>query len=207
VRRFLLPAAAVLLVVYALSRAPGEPLATSPAEVPAAGSLESPALAPAEASAGEARDEVAAAPAAEASPVPAFFPKARVVARVLDAEDAHGRQRMLETVETSMKEPYVRVERTFQRDARGALHELRNGVAMVANQLLLQRPEATGVAEFERRLRRAGAVDVKELGEATLATFPARPQDPRALDAIMARVREVAGAGVTVEPNYLRRLF
>ena len=48
---------------------------------------------------------------------------------------------------------------------------------------------------------------MKEISGAFLATFAAQPMDPRALDTFMSRVREVAGADVTVEPNYIRKLF
>ena len=139
--------------------------------------------------------------------IPTFVPKAKVVAEVADPVDAQGRQRVIETVETSMKEPYVRVERTFVKKATGGRHQVGGEVAMVSNQLLLEKPDSLDKATFETMLRQAGATDVTEIGEAFLATFAAEPKDPRALDGFMSRVKEVAGSEVTVEPNYLRKLF
>ncbi|MGZ3686014.1 MAG: hypothetical protein ACXVCI_19320, partial [Bdellovibrionota bacterium] len=124
-----------------------------------------------------------------------------------DPVDAQGRQRVIETVETGMKEPYVRVERTFKQDSSGVQHQLGGEVAMVANQLLLEKPDGLDKAAFKQLLKQAGAQDVKEIGEAFLATFAAQPLDPHALDTFMSRVKEVAGADVTVEPNYIRKLF
>jgi hypothetical protein len=139
--------------------------------------------------------------------IPTFFPRARVIAEVADPVDAQGRQRVIETVETSMKEPYVRVERTFVKKAKGGRHQVGGEVAMVSNQLLLEKPDSLDKASFETMLRQAGAKEVTEIGEAFLATFAAEPTDPRALDSFMSRVKEVAGADVMVEPNYLRKLF
>lgn len=143
---------------------------------------------------------------ADAQAIPVFFPKANVVAKVADPVDAGRRQRVIETVETGMKEPYVRVERVFERRNGGA-RQVGGEIAMVANQVLLEKPEALDRATFERLLRSAGANKVEPVGDAFLATFTAQPADPRALDTIMNRVKEVAGAEVTVEPNYLRKVF
>jgi hypothetical protein len=139
--------------------------------------------------------------------IPTFFPKAKVIAEVADPVDAQGRQRVIQTVETSMKEPYVRVERTFVKKATGGRHQVGGEVAMVSNQLLLEKPDSLDKATFETLLRQAGAKDVTEIGDAFLATFAAEPRDPHALDTFVSRVKEVAGADVTVEPNYLRKLF
>jgi hypothetical protein len=106
-----------------------------------------------------------------------------------------------------MHEPYVRVERTFQRTATGKRRQLGGEIAMVANQLLLEKPDSVSKLGFEGMLRKAGAQGVSEIGEAYLATFAADPTDPRALDAFMKRVREVAGADLIVEPNYIRKMF
>jgi hypothetical protein len=161
---------------------------------------------------GPAKDDLtttSAAPdrAAPAAFIPTFFPKAKVVAQVADPVDAKGRERVIETVETGMREKYVRVERSFTRDAQGVLHKASADLAMVANQLLLEKPTGLTTAAFTLLLKQAGAIDVKPIGEAFLATFQAKPEDPRALDAYMSKVREVAGARVTVEPNYIRKLF
>lgn len=135
-----------------------------------------------------------------------YFPKATVISRAVDPVDAQGRQRVIETVETTMAEPYVRLERTFSREG-GGPQRAGSEVAMVANQLLLQKPDSLDKATFQNLLRQAGARQVKQIGDAFLATFAAQPQDPRALDEYVGRVRAVAGAGVMVEPNYIRRLF
>ena len=78
----------------------------------------------------------------------------------------------------------------------------------MANQLMLQRPEAQGKEEFLHSVRRAGAIEIKELADDIfLATFTAEPENPRALDAYVSRLREVAGAEISVEPNYIRKVF
>lgn len=146
----------------------------------------------------------AGAPASQAF-IPAFFPSSKVVATVTDPIDAQGRQRVLETVETNMKERYVRVVRTFS--VAGGVRRLREEVSMVANQLLLEKPEGVDAEAFARQLRAAGALDVKAIGEAFLATFTSQPENPHALDSYVSRVKQVAGATVTVEPNYIRKLF
>ena len=139
-------------------------------------------------------------------PPRSYFPKAKVVARVREQPQADGRFREWETIETSMKEKYVRVERTFLPDANGKLQTVAEA-AMVANQVLLMKPAELEVARFEEILRQAGAIDLKPVGAAFLATFPARPQDPRALETYIARVKELAQVDFPVEPNYLRKMF
>ncbi len=150
-------------------------------------------------------DEVMPTPAVD---VPVFFPRARLIARVSDPVDSSGRSRIIETVETSMKQPYVRVERTVVMGENGKA-EVKSEVAMVANQLLLQKPLSFEKEPFLDALQKAGADEVKEIAESTyLATFTARPNDPRALDDFVSRVREMAGAdSMTVEPNYIRKIF
>lgn len=135
-----------------------------------------------------------------------FFPNAKVVARVREPAGANGVERVIDTVETKMHQPYVRVERILSPRKAGGQRVTRE-VAMVANQLLLQKPESVSGADFARMLARAGASEVKPIGDTYLATFAAEPRDPRALDTYVSRVREVAGADVTVEPNYIRKLF
>jgi len=203
---------ASLLVTLALlnhlrvrERGAGEPAAKT-VEQGQEESDEQTVVLPSQAPAEEARDEVPAvnaAPAASGGFVPTYFPKAKIVARVADPADAQGRRRVIETVETNMKERFVRVERTFRADGKPASAE----VAMVANQLLLEKPAAVAVGDFVVALKKAGALEVKQIGEAFLATFSSKPEDPRALDAYLSRVKEVAGADVTVEPNYIRKMF
>lgn len=154
---------------------------------------------------GEAGASKVTAPSEEAA-VPAFFPKARVVASVTEPAE-HGQSRVIETVETTMRERYVRVERVLSPSSTGGAH-VTSEVAMVANQLLLKKPAGMAGYMFLDLLGRAGAVHVKELGdEAYLATFQARPTDPKALDVSLARVQELAGVDITAEPNYIRKIF
>lgn len=137
---------------------------------------------------------------------PAFFPQARVVASVTEQAE-HGQRRVIETVETSMKERYVRVERVLSPSSTGGAH-VTSEVAMVANQLMLTKPAGMASYMFLDLLGRAGAVHVKELGEdAYLATFQPQPADPRALDVSLAKVQELAGVEVAAEPNYIRKIF
>ena len=116
-------------------------------------------------------------------------------------------ERVVETLETNMKQPYVRIERIFKKNLDGKL--LAQGeVAMVANQVMLQRPETLEPQAMDKILREAGAREVRDLGnDSFLATFDARPEDPLALDGYLKQVKEVAGADVPVEPNYIRKLF
>jgi hypothetical protein len=153
----------------------------------------------------EAKED-AGSEAGKAEPAPVFFPSVKVVAKVVDPAQADGRFKEFETVETSMKERYVRVERTLIPDGAGKLR-LVSEIAMVANQILLMRPEALDAAKFQEVLRQAGAIEVKPVGEAFLATFEARPQDPKALDSYIAKVREVAQTDISIEPNYIRKMF
>jgi hypothetical protein len=142
-----------------------------------------------------------------AGEAPSFFPSSRVVASVTEPAGADGRQRVIETVETSMRERFVRVERVLSPAADGGSH-VTSEVAMVANQLMLQKPSQMADYIFVEMLGRAGALNVKELGEgAFLATFEAQPADPRALDSHVAKVQELAGVEITVEPNYIRKIF
>jgi len=135
--------------------------------------------------------------------VPTFIPQSKVLASVSDPPDAEGRQRVIESVETGMREPYVRVVKILVAGSA----QIESEVAMVANQLLLEKPADLTSGVFVELLKSAGAVNVKAVGEAYLATFTARPEDPRALDGFMARVHEVAGADINVEPNYIRKMF
>lgn len=145
--------------------------------------------------------------AGKAGEAPSFFPSARVVASVTEPAGADGRQRVIETVETTMRERFVRVERVLSPAADGGSH-VTSEVAMVANQLMLQKPSQMADYVFVEMLGRAGALNVKELGEgAFLATFEAQPADPRALDTNVAKVQELAGVEITVEPNYIRKIF
>lgn len=199
----------ILLLALVLAVAIGFRLSSAPPEVGAQDSLSQVRATPAAPAAAAQMKEPSVAPAQDdAVVIPTFFPKAKVIAKVADPVDSRGRQRVIETVETSMKEPYVRVERTFRRSEAGKRRQVGGEVAMVANQLLLEKPDSVDKEAFETMLHKAGALGVAEIGEeAYLATFAADPTDPRALDTFMSRVKEVAGADVIVEPNYIRKMF
>lgn len=148
-----------------------------------------------------------AEPAAQALPLPSFLPQARVIASVTGPEASDGRRVLVQTVETNMNDRYVRVERVIAPTLSGGTQVLEE-TAMVANQLLLVKPENMAAYDFLDMLGRAGAERVKELqGGGYLATFSADPSDPMALDTYKARVQELAGVEITVEPNYIRKLF
>lgn len=139
--------------------------------------------------------------------VPMYFPRAKVVARVSEPAGEEGQRRVIETVETSMRERFVRVERVISPLSDGSQH-VTSEVAMVANQLMLHKPAGIASYMFLDLLGQAGAVHVRELGDDTyLATFEAQPSDPRALEANVAKVQELAGVELTVEPNYIRKIF
>jgi hypothetical protein len=170
----------------------------------------------------ETAASVGAAPQASASPaetvdsvraissVPvrpsAYFPGARVLSSVTVEGRHRGEVLVIKTVETEMNEPYVRIEETYREAAGGAGRELVNQAAMVANQILVSRPQGVDEQTFVNVLFSAGAVDVKKRGAGYLATFPAAPEDPRALDSFIERVRESSGVALVIEPNYIRRL-
>jgi len=136
-----------------------------------------------------------------------FFPKAKVIASVSDPERDDGSHRVIENVETAMRNQLVRVERILQPSSDGGSRVVEE-VAMVANQLLLQKPYGMAAYIFLDMLSQAGALEVKELeGNAYLATFDAQPGNPRALDSYTARVQELAGVEIAVEPNYLSKIF
>jgi|GEM_PF-5213137 len=137
---------------------------------------------------------------------PAFFPESKVVASVRD-DRSDGNQRVIENVETSMRDKLVRVERVTEPMSDGSSRVVQE-VAMVANQLMLQKPAGMASYMFLDLLSQAGAVEVKELdGDAYLATFNAQPSNPRALETHVAKVQELAGVDISVEPNYIRKLF
>lgn len=137
--------------------------------------------------------------------VPAFLPEMRVVASVSEPEGEDGRKRVIESLETSRREKFVRVERTMQAYSDGGSRVV-DEVAMVANQLRVKRPVGMATYMFLDLLGRAGATEVTELDEgAYLATFQARPEDPLALDAFSAKVQELADVEIPMEPNYLHR--
>src|SRR5262249_9137388 len=121
-------------------------------------------------------DEVkqqSAAPAPDTPFVPAFFPTARIVARVTEPADARGRHRELETVETGMRERYVRVVRTVRIEP-GGKRRISGEIAMVADQLMLEKPAFMDGSAFTKLLRKAGAIRIAALNEdAYLATFDA----------------------------------
>lgn len=133
-----------------------------------------------------------------------FFPEAKVVARV-EERAAGGEFRVIKTVETGMSEPYVVVEELFRGGE--SPENLVEQTAMVANQLLVAPPEGVGDERLLAALRKAGAVEIKKVGASYLATFPAFPDDPRALDKFKERLVASADFEPVIEPNYIRKIF
>ncbi len=139
--------------------------------------------------------------------VAAVLPSSRVVASITEPANQEGMHKVIQTLETSMRDRFVRVERLVSRSASGGIR-VSSEVAMVANQLMLKKPVGMADYIFLEMLGRAGATKVKELGEgAFLATFEARPLDPKALEEDIARVQELAGVEISAEPNYIGRVF
>jgi hypothetical protein len=155
-----------------------------------------------------AEASLAAAAESEALPpmAPArLFPGAKVISFVESAADAQGKVHVIKTLETKMKQKFVQVVETYI-DGEASEANLVEQHAMVANQILAQKPEAMTEDRFLRVLGETGASDIKKVGESFLVTFQAEPQNPHALDGFLARVRGSAD-GLVVEPNYIRRLF
>ncbi|MGZ3694733.1 MAG: hypothetical protein ACXWQO_11160 [Bdellovibrionota bacterium] len=135
----------------------------------------------------------------------ALFPGAKIVSREESAADSSGKVHVIETMETDMKQKYVRVEETYIDGAVNQANLVQQN-AMVANQLLAQKPEAMAEERFLQILGETGASEIKKVGESFLVTFRAEPENPHALESFIAKVKGAVGE-LVVEPNYLRRLF
>jgi hypothetical protein len=133
-----------------------------------------------------------------------YFPGAKVLSRI-EIPSANGEIRVLKTVETNLKEPYVVVEELFQGSTVAA--NLIDQSAMVANQLLVAQPEGIEVERLFLALRSAGAVEIHKSGDNFLATFAALPDDPRALEQFKERLLASADFELVIEPNYIRKIF
>ncbi|RZA06105.1 MAG: hypothetical protein EOP11_11175 [Proteobacteria bacterium] len=157
----------------------------------------------------DALDLRAAAPARPVIEKPAeyrgMFADAPVISSMTEYGPEPGQETAIRIVQTKMKQPYVKIREIYEE--RNGQRTLVDQQAMVANQLMLQRPAGVGSASFLSALRGAGAVDLKPAGDAVVATFESRPHDPKALDDYMARVREILGTEVTIEYNYIRKLI
>lgn len=134
-----------------------------------------------------------------------YFPGAKEWSR-MERRENNGDLRVIKTVETHMKEPFVRVEEVYRGGA-VAEKNLTGQAAMVANQLLIALPDGVEEERLLAALRIAGAIDVKRAGEDYLATFPARPEDPAALEEFRERVISSADFELVIEPNYIRKLL
>ena len=133
-----------------------------------------------------------------------YFPDAKVIARHVSEPDAEGRVRVTKTVEA--REKLVRIDEVYEGGSADPDH-LMDQVAMVANEVLAQRPDSMGEAEFLSLLERVGALKVKKTGAAFLVTFTAEPRDPRAVESFRERLSAELPPGAVVEPNYIRRLL
>lgn len=165
--------------------------------------------------ASEEAEAATAAPEASALPMvvlPAqgsgdsgYFPGASVVASTEELSDEEGEVRVVKTLETDLSERFVRLVETYRKEGEDRVLERQE--AMVANQLLLRKPDGAAEDEFLAGLQQAGALEVKVVGGGYLATFESRPGEPNALNLFRERVREVLGTSVVVEPNYIRQLI
>jgi hypothetical protein len=143
-------------------------------------------------------------PSAVAVP-PEYFPGAPVIATVTLEGKKTGETIVLKTVETDLKQPYVRIEETYR--GTGKDRHLIDQAAMVANQVLVRKPAEATEEDFLEVVRGAGATDLKKMSSSYLVTFPARPEDPQALDAFMERLRLASQGKIVMEPNYVRKIF
>lgn len=139
------------------------------------------------------------------APTAVYFPNAPIVSSITEDGPKPGQTTTTKTLETKLSPPFVRVEQTYA--MKNGVNTLVEEKAMVSNQLLLKQPARVPQESFLSALRQAGASDTKIMGAAVLATFPARPEDPKALDDYLARVRGIVGPDVTIEPNYLRKII
>ena len=134
-----------------------------------------------------------------------MFDGANVVSSVTEPGPVEGQETTTKIVETNLKQPYVTLEEIYDTvDGKKVMIDQR---AMVSNQLMLQMPDGVTEEAFFAALRQAGAVELRAIDGAVIATFEARPNEPKALDGYLARVKEILGANVTVEPNYVRKLI
>lgn len=149
-------------------------------------------------------DEVPQVAAAPVLPG-AYFPQSKVISSIELEGKRKGETRRLKVVETSLKQPFVLIEETYL--GQGIDKQLIDQSAMVANQVLLRLPEDLSEKEFSDLLTEAGAVAVQPAGYSVLATFTARPEEPLALEAFIAKVKELSLVEVVIEPNYLRQII
>jgi hypothetical protein len=180
--------------------------AAAPVAAPAVASVASAAEAPTSQDQLESRASAPVRPSAEKFvEYKGMFADAPVISSMMEYGPEPGQETATRIVETKMKQPYVKIREIYEE--RNGARVLVDQQAMVANQLMLQRPAGVEESVFFEALRSAGAKELKTVGDAVVATFESRPHDPKALDDYLARVRELVGAEVTVEPNYIRRLI
>lgn len=156
------------------------------------------------------RGEVAVGALPDAAALPAVAPRsifshAKLISRVESEPDEAGRVKVIKTLETNMKQRFVRLEETYV-EGKAVLQNLVEQTAMVANQLLTQKPAAMAEERFVQLLGETGADEVRKVGDSFLVTYHAEPDNPLALDAYISRMKS-AVEGLVVEPNYIRRLF
>ena len=130
-----------------------------------------------------------------------YFPKARIISQVEAGGGREEEKHVIKIVETKMQQPYVRLEETYSGK------ELVDQLAMVANELIVQKPEAMADTQFTDILARAGAVSVRRAGENFVAVFPADPDNPKSLDGFIRAIRAAAPTDFWIEPNFIRKLF
>lgn len=133
-----------------------------------------------------------------------FFPDAKVISSVWIDGKRPDEKILIKTVETDMKYSFVRVEEVYK--GSGADRSLIDQAAMIANQVLIQRPDDISDENFLAGLRAAGAIESKPMQSAFLVTFEAKPEDPQALESYVARLRQVLGKEIVIEPNYVRKI-
>jgi len=150
----------------------------------------------------EEESEASVSPSSIISPS-SFFPDAKVISSVWVEGNKPDEKILIKTVETEMKYSFVRIEEVYK--GSGSEGSMIDQAAMIANQVLIQNP---GVSEeiFAAGLKAAGAIETKSLQSATLVTFEARPEDPQALESYIARLRQVLGKEIVIEPNYVRKI-
>lgn len=133
-----------------------------------------------------------------------FFPRAKVISSITLPGKKVGEVLVIKTLETDLKQPFVRVEETYIGE--GPTRQMVDQAAMIANQILVRRPKDVLEADFVTILEKAGAIALKKMTSGYLVTFQARPEDPQALDSYMEKVRTLAPATL-IEPNYVRKIF
>lgn len=192
----LLVAAIFISWLWLQSKKPSE-LATSPSESTIA-SVPSAATTTATVASSSPADEK---PNDPRSPAERMFPEGQVIAVFCEDDPKNDRYTLIKTMQTSMREPFVRVEEVYSGDGT----HLVEAAAMVANQVMVERPSDLSETEFVKALDAAGATALKKIQtDNFLVSFLMDTKEPKAIEAYLARLNKLLKTPVHSAPNYIR---